>query len=927
MIRVCRLRCSPPSCSRRPGARSSSRARRLAERLDTTLDPGPPADAGVRTGRVRQDHRAQRLARPTWSESQTDTRVAWLSLDDGDNDLTRLLTHLVAALQSVGLDVDAGGPRVAATASTTAALTALVNDVARAGAAGAGDAVGPGARRLPRHRRAPEVHEAVTFLLDHLPDQLHLVIATRVRPAAARWRGCAAGASSPSCAPPTSASPPPRRRSSSTRRWGWTSTAADVGRARGAHRGLDRRPAARRPVAARHPEPARGRRLHRGVHRQQPVRPRLPGRRGAGPPAEPRCATSCSAPRSSTGSPARCATPSPGSSDGTAMLADLERGNLFLRPARHPTHLVPLPPPVRRRAARTAAHRAARPGAGSCTSGPATGTPRTASSRTRSGTRWPPRTSTEPPTWWRKRCPSCAARARTACCSAGSRSLPEPVVRRSPVLSILSGWSLMLSGDLDAVGAPARRRRGGTGCRRPRPGPRGHLGGHRRPAHRTGDDPDLPRVAGPGAWRRRRHRPARPARARPGRTRGPPGARRRGRVPRPGRLGGRRRRAGASPRSPRRCAACTPRGTWSTSWTARSVLADMWVAAGPARPRPPALRAGARGRRSRDGEPYPRATADLHVGLAELDRELDDLAGAEATWRRRGSWLSAPPSPRTGTGGPWPWRRCAPPAATTRRRRGCSTRPRRCYRPGFYPDVRPIAAMRARLQIAAGDLAAATGWALDRGVGVDDDPDYLHEYEHLTLARLLLAQQHRTAPTGPRLRPAGHARAPRPAARRGRRRRPRRQPARDPVLQPSPTTPTATARGTGRPGPRPGRDAGAGQPRAAVPGRGRPDAGPAARRRPRATASRRRRCRPVGSSNGPDSRSGRRTAAAAGRPAEPARARGAPAPGQRADRAQIAGELYVSLNTLRTHTKRIFTKLDVRTRAAAVRRARERGVL
>ena len=42
---------------------------------------------------------------------------------------------------------------------------------------------------------------------------------------------------------------------------------------------------------------------------------------------------------------------------------------------------------------------------------------------------------------------------------------------------------------------------------------------------------------------------------------------------------------------------------------------------------------------------------------------------------------------------------------------------------------------------------------------------------------------------------------------------------------------------------------------------------------------------------------------------------------------EIAGELYVSLNTLRTHTKRIFTKLDVRTRAAAVRRARERGLL
>jgi LuxR family transcriptional regulator, maltose regulon positive regulatory protein len=42
---------------------------------------------------------------------------------------------------------------------------------------------------------------------------------------------------------------------------------------------------------------------------------------------------------------------------------------------------------------------------------------------------------------------------------------------------------------------------------------------------------------------------------------------------------------------------------------------------------------------------------------------------------------------------------------------------------------------------------------------------------------------------------------------------------------------------------------------------------------------------------------------------------------------QIAGELYVSLNTLRTHTKRIFTKLDVKTRAAAVRRAHEYGLI
>ena len=42
---------------------------------------------------------------------------------------------------------------------------------------------------------------------------------------------------------------------------------------------------------------------------------------------------------------------------------------------------------------------------------------------------------------------------------------------------------------------------------------------------------------------------------------------------------------------------------------------------------------------------------------------------------------------------------------------------------------------------------------------------------------------------------------------------------------------------------------------------------------------------------------------------------------------EIARELFVSYNTVRTHTKHIFTKLEVSTRPAAVRRARERGLM
>ena len=51
-----------------------------------------------------------------------------------------------------------------------------------------------------------------------------------------------------------------------------------------------------------------------------------------------------------------------GRDGGKAMLAALERGNLFLVPARRPSPVVPLPPPVRRRAARAPARRATRPG-------------------------------------------------------------------------------------------------------------------------------------------------------------------------------------------------------------------------------------------------------------------------------------------------------------------------------------------------------------------------------------------------------------------------------------------------------------------------------------------------------------------------------------------------------------------------------------
>ena len=63
---------------------------------------------------------------------------------------------------------------------------------------------------------APAVHEAVTFLLDHLPPQVTVAMTTRADPPLPLSR-LRAAASCSSCAPPTCGSPPARPTRSSTR--------------------------------------------------------------------------------------------------------------------------------------------------------------------------------------------------------------------------------------------------------------------------------------------------------------------------------------------------------------------------------------------------------------------------------------------------------------------------------------------------------------------------------------------------------------------------------------------------------------------------------------------------------------------------------------------------------------------------------------
>ena len=62
------------------------------------------------------------------------------------------------------------------------------------------------------------------------------------------------------------------------------------------------------------------------------------------------------------------------------------------------------------------------------------------------------------------------------------------------------------------------------------------------------------------------------------------------------------------------------------------------------------------------------------------------------------------------------------------------------YVSDFYPNVRPVSALKARVWLAQGRLGEALRWARERGLSAHDDLSYLQECEHITLARVLIAQ-------------------------------------------------------------------------------------------------------------------------------------------------------------------------------------------
>ena len=105
--------------------------------------------------------------------------VAWLSLDKGDSDLTRFLMYFIAALQTVEVNIGKGELRILESPqrpSIELILTALLNEIATI--------LDDFILVLDDYHVIDSqlVDDALGFLLEHLPPQLHLVITTREDP-------------------------------------------------------------------------------------------------------------------------------------------------------------------------------------------------------------------------------------------------------------------------------------------------------------------------------------------------------------------------------------------------------------------------------------------------------------------------------------------------------------------------------------------------------------------------------------------------------------------------------------------------------------------------------------------------------------------------------------------------------------------------
>ena len=138
-----------------------------------------------------------------------------------------------------------------------------------------------------------------------------------------------------------------------------------------------------------------------------------------------------------------------------------------------------------------------------------------------------------------------------------------------------------------------------------------------------------------------------------------------------------------------------------------------------------------------------RGAADLYTGLSELHLEQNNLEAAKEYLLSSKELGEEAALPR------WHYRWCLAQAkikAAEGNLYGALDslgEAERQYVRGPVPDIRTTAALKARVWTAQGRLSEAQRWAAEQGITVDDDLSYLCEFDHLTLTRMLIAQYQR----------------------------------------------------------------------------------------------------------------------------------------------------------------------------------------
>jgi LuxR family maltose regulon positive regulatory protein len=137
-----------------------------------------------------------------------------------------------------------------------------------------------------------------------------------------------------------------------------------------------------------------------------------------------------------------------------------------------------------------------------------------------------------------------------------------------------------------------------------------------------------------------------------------------------------------------------------------------------------------------------RGTPDMYVGMSQILLERDDVPAALQLVGRSqelGEHLGLPQNA-------YRWRRVL---ALVSARQGNLQRAlelvdqaQAVHFGDFSPNVEPLPALRARLEATRGNIDGALAWAREQRITFEDELSYLREYEHITLARILLAQFH-----------------------------------------------------------------------------------------------------------------------------------------------------------------------------------------